>query len=1066
MHTFKIGTLNARGLFTKIDGINELIIKYDLDFIFITETWWDKKRRPGRSFIHNTGPQEVLTGHPPYGTAIMINPSKSSRFPFEVIYGGEGGKLQVFRWAEMLFIGCHIPPSGDLDDHWCEILASWLSKAKDNEPVFVLGDLNMRLGAISGDTRSNSRAKTLLPILTSAGLSFAKNPQLPPHELPTCVHGVNGHSIVDYIFFSDGHAELVDYLVAQEDLGSDHLLVVTEFETKKSPQESIDYLTWNISKLKNEDTIKAYKEHFNDNYADTFNDWLSVNIDGQAGIDVTYEQSMVLIEKCAEEIIGKSNRSKWKIPLIHPRLPAIREACKQIRRLCQLGAPGADEAFAELTRLRNEAMIMAQNSIDQNWHNFVERTDRLDGIELMKMTKSFKAARTKGAGSQLETSEEALLRYSSHYSRQFSPPENAIEHTRQDCTPPPTESHLYFTPNMVHRCIKRYPDGKAGGPTGMKMELFKPLADSIAEPLAHFFNNLVRTGIVPTQWSRANIVPVPKKANSQDIKDHRPISLTEVLRKVFEMGLLFSLKGEIGQAHFAQGGFEAAKGTLDQVASLNEAFIIKRQKLKRNPCVAFLDIKAAYDSADRNVLNNRLLRLGAPKTLVRIVMALFDRNESRVSVGGRLSPAITHRAGLLQGSILSPTLYNCYIGEVMEKLMNANNGDALTSFWYADDSAVVGDDPEHLQRLLDVAQEHSLAINFRFNPTKCEVMNCESMVKLYGEGIPTCKQFKYLGVWFNEEGADWTMHFQKMVDKGRNVVQFWRSVGYNSRGFKLRTRRMIYTTFIRPVFEYGVAITPGNKSITNGLNRFQGEALCALFGVYKNTSRKAMETLLDLTDFEYRRKELQARWILRARIRDDTHMTRRAMKEKRRQVKGKSCFAGMESNEIVEYHDKRLQEEFELHQAMRTMVNVRFKARKINQSIIELRRKELTARAGDTKHCIKHPVSDDCKARWIYSLSRMGQIVGRFICNWLIGRYIGKPTKCLNCNEVEIHNKHIFECVGIGDIDGMCHQRKWKEATEELEKLFRNALSMKNLAEELLINIESGENEDELRVYR
>ena len=149
------------------------------------------------------------------------------------------------------------------------------------------------------------------------------------------------------------------------------------------------------------------------------------------------------------------------------------------------------------------------------------------------------------------------------------------------------------------------------------------------------------------------------------------------------------------------------------MAALNETFILSRRKLKRNPCVAFLDIKAAYDSTDRNVLSNRLLELGCPKFLTRIIMALFDNNESRVVVAGRISPTVLHPAGLLQGSTLSPSLYNCYIGGIMERLMNANGGDPLTSFWYADDSAIVARDPERLQALLNVAEQYSWEINFR-----------------------------------------------------------------------------------------------------------------------------------------------------------------------------------------------------------------------------------------------------------------------------------------------------------------------------------------------------------------
>ena len=158
--------------------------------------------------------------------------------------------------------------------------------------------------------------------------------------------------------------------------------------------------------------------------------------------------------------------------------------------------------------------------------------------------------------------------------------------------------------------------------------------------------------------------------------------------------------------------------------------------------MAFLDIKAAYDSVDRNVLHNRLIRAGAKAHTVRIVMTLFDRNESRIAIGGRESRLIAQRAGLQQGSILSPCLYNLFIGEIQEHLRRHNDGDPLTSFWYADDGAVVAQSPTKLQALLDAAQEFSLERNFRFSPTKCEVMNVDNRITIYDQPLPHCTRFK------------------------------------------------------------------------------------------------------------------------------------------------------------------------------------------------------------------------------------------------------------------------------------------------------------------------------------
>ena len=49
----------------------------------------------------------------------------------------------------------------------------------------------------------------------------------------------------------------------------------------------------------------------------------------------------------------------------------------------------------------------------------------------------------------------------------------------------------------------------------------------------------------------------------------------------------------------------------------------------------------------------------------------------------------------------------------------------------------------------------------------------------------------------------------------------------------------------------------------------KGRALCAMFGVGKNASRSALETLAGVTEMQYRHSELKARWLNRARCRDE-----------------------------------------------------------------------------------------------------------------------------------------------------------------------------------------------------
>jgi hypothetical protein len=579
------------------------------------------------------------------------------------------------------------------------------------------------------------------------------------------------------------------------------------------------------------------------------------------------------------------------------------------------------------------------------------------------------------------------------------------------------------------------------------MELLKPLNRWIAAPLAQFFQNCYAAGVVPSQWCCARIVPIPKKVGAVTIKDYRPISLTEVVRKLFERCLIAELPVQVGHADYAQGGFEAHKGTREQVACLHETFRL-RSNDGSPPCVAFLDIKAAYDSVDRNVLHNRLVEAGARPRMTRIVMALFDRNTSRIAVNGRESRPIVQRAGLQQGSILSPCLYNLYIGQIQARLWEANGGDPLTSFWYADDGAVVARNPASLQRLLNVVESVSHELNFRFSPTKCEVMNSPVPVSIYGTNLPHCSQFKYLGVWFGVDGADWKGHFVKMVEKGRNQLQFWRAIGYNAAGFKLRTRRMIYVTFLRPVVEYCLAISPSLKSLTNYLEAFQSEALRGCFSVGRNTSQAALRAVAGVTTFAHRRLELKARFEYHLAGRDRSHMTtilgEEIAKTRRRPLIRTSTFGDLGTNPILLWHRERVEHE---RQVQVLFGKKKPPERRLETSILECRALHLRR---DREGCVRTAglrVNDDCKAHYMYSLSHLASAQSRLLVNWLLGRYVGKPVYCLRCNRADSGTRHFLECCDAGGLDQFCWGKRWRLALTLLRRVFAAADGFRTLAD-------------------
>ena len=66
----------------------------------------------------------------------------------------------------------------------------------------------------------------------------------------------------------------------------------------------------------------------------------------------------------------------------------------------------------------------------------------------------------------------------------------------------------------------------SGGPDNIAPRILKEMSNEISVPLTIMFNTSLKSGEVPTDWSRANVIAIHKKDDKRDPDNYRPISLT------------------------------------------------------------------------------------------------------------------------------------------------------------------------------------------------------------------------------------------------------------------------------------------------------------------------------------------------------------------------------------------------------------------------------------------------------------------------------------------------------------------------------------------------------------
>ena len=242
-------------------------------------------------------------------------------------------------------------------------------------------------------------------------------------------------------------------------------------------------------------------------------------------------------------------------------------------------------------------------------------------------------------------------------------------------------------------------------------------------------NHWLRTGRYPKEWENAllNLLYKQKGERSQPTF-YRPINLTETGYRICESVVdeRKRIRHDAAQRD-EQGGFRLKRSTSDQLFLLTTA--VERAMKSNTPLyMAALDIKKAFDSVDQDGCVYMLGKMGADAETCRAIRGLMHGHKSLI--GGELEVKL--EGGVLQGGILSPSLFNGFIDEIVQEssrkygvhfsVGTCDDDSKLVIVMFADDTTLLSDSPEGLQKLLDEAFKWSQENGPEFHPGKCHIM--------------------------------------------------------------------------------------------------------------------------------------------------------------------------------------------------------------------------------------------------------------------------------------------------------------------------------------------------------
>ncbi|GFX36948.1 RNA-directed DNA polymerase from mobile element jockey [Trichonephila clavipes] len=328
--------------------------------------------------------------------------------------------------------------------------------------------------------------------------------------------------------------------------------------------------------------------------------------------------------------------------------------------------------------------------------------------------------------------------------------------------------------------------------------------------LTNIIHNIIKIGYFPIVWKTATVVPILKPGKDPtQAESFRPIALLSILGKVAEKIILNRLYHHVEENNILipeQHGFRPDLSTTHQLLRVVET-IKSGFKNKKSTGAVFLDIQKAFDRVWREGLIFKLIKYDFPPPLIKLISSyLTDRNFS-VRINDTYSSHRPTEAGVAQGTLISPLLFNIYVNDIP---IHHNT----TLCMFADDTAILASHTEpklvarainrHLLVLEDWFSKWKIALNVAKTEavffTRKTRLNYPD-IYLHNERIPWSQSTKYLGVTLDKK-----LTFKQHITRIReNFIKKAHTFSHLiSRRSKLSrsNKLLIYSSLLRPVITY------------------------------------------------------------------------------------------------------------------------------------------------------------------------------------------------------------------------------------------------------------------------
>lgn len=711
-----------------------------------------------------------------------------------------------------------------------------LKYTKPSEVIIVMGDFNAKIGEGEvenvvgryGLGQRNPRGDTLVQFCQEENLVVTNTWfQLPPRRLYTWQspqHNENNivRNQIDFMLINRRYRNGIQGVRAYPgaDISSDHNPLIGNLHVKLKRLQKPSTTSVDIRNLKIPATLERISQRVNEEISQMSNNSTS-------SIQEQWSEMHNILRRIEKEEIGTRDRKGKKVWMTDEILGMMEERREQKNKNPQKYREINRDIQRKVRRAKEQWMNEQCEEIEllerKNDHFAVHRKIK----EVTGRNKKHTMYTLFDDNSKIIMDVEDLKTHWKTYIEQLfkSAEPRQFEVTRD------LESSPKILKQEVLKAIKNSKSGRSPGPDQIHIEIIKLLEEEHIDMLVRLFNEIYSTGVIPQEWLRSEFIPIPKKTSAKRCDEFRLISLMSHILKLFlkiiHSRIFRKCEQDISQSQF---GFREGMGTREALFGLNVLFQ-KCGDQQKKVYICFIDYEKAFDRVDHVELLRTLESKGLDKNDIAIIKNLYWDQSAVVKYNNITTEPATIQKGVRQGCILSPMLFNLYSERIFEEAVRDTsdgikiNGITLNNLRYADDTAVIADSPEALQRLLNQLTAVGDRYGLRVNAAKTKILIISKTpeplanITIYGKRIEVVEKFKYLGTWISNN-LDPEIEIRSRIEQARATFNVMRSFLCNP-ALTLSLRYRFVKCYVHSVLLYGCEAWTLKVNTINRLEAFE-----------------------------------------------------------------------------------------------------------------------------------------------------------------------------------------------------------------------------------------------------